>query len=79
MNTVQNTMRSRPARGIFRAAALPLALAWLICLGAAVAAPYPAGGKLTMWVQPNGTRLALRVVGDEFYARTVTTTQGHGK
>ena len=29
-----------------------------------------------MWVQPNGTRLALRVVGDEFYARTVTT-DGH--
>ena len=51
-------------------------LAWVLCLGAAVAAPYPLEGRATAWVQPNGTRLSLRVLGDEFYARTVTA-DGH--
>jgi len=51
-------------------------LAWCLCIGSAVAAPYAAEGKSTAWVQPNGTHLALRVLGDEFYARTVTA-DGH--
>ena len=53
-------------------AALWVALGWGLWSGPAVAAPYPAGGKATAWVQPNGSHLELRVLGDEFYARTVT-------
>jgi len=36
------------------------------------AAPYPLEGKQIEWAQPDGTRLILRVFGDEFYARTAT-------
>lgn len=41
-------------------------------LGSAESAPYPQEGLLTQWVQPDGTRLILRVFGDEFYARIAT-------
>ncbi len=36
------------------------------------AAPYPPEGLVTQWRQPDGTLLDLRVMGDEFYARTTT-------
>ncbi len=67
-----NARRLAAASGWPRRAALLVALGWSLWCGPAVAAPYPAGGKVTAWVQPNGSHLALRVLGDEFYARTVT-------
>lgn len=36
------------------------------------AAPYPPEGMIVEWTQPDGTRLKLRVFGDEFYGRTET-------
>ncbi len=44
----------------------------LFTVGRLDAAPYPPEGLATEWVQPNGTRLELKVFGDEFYARTAT-------
>ena len=41
-------------------------------MGSAAGAPYPLDGMRTEWVQPDGTHLSLRVIGDEFYARTTT-------
>ena len=49
-----------------------ISLALCFTLGSALGAPYPKEGLLTEWVQPDGTRLILRVFGDEFYARTTT-------
>ncbi len=43
------------------------------CLGYATAAPYGPDGRETSWTQPGGAELALRVFGDEYYARTETT------
>ncbi len=43
------------------------------CLGYATAAPYGPDGRETSWNQPGGAELALRVFGDEYYARTETT------
>jgi len=42
----------------------------------ALAAPYPADGLVTEWVQPGGEVLGLRMYGDEFYART-TNADGY--
>ncbi|NQW99053.1 M6 family metalloprotease domain-containing protein, partial [bacterium] len=50
---------------------LVLALCMVTAMRSA-AAPYPPEGLATEWTQPNGTRLSLKVFGDEFYARTVT-------
>ena len=36
------------------------------------AAPYGPEGMPIEWTQPDGTKLSLRVFGDEFYARTET-------
>lgn len=36
------------------------------------AAPYGPDGMEIEWTQPDGTKLQLRVFGDEFYARTET-------
>lgn len=36
------------------------------------AAPYGPDGRSTEWTQPDGTKLSLKVHGDEFYARTET-------
>ena len=36
------------------------------------AAPYGPDGMATEWTQPDGTKLSLRVFGDEFYGRTET-------
>jgi M6 family metalloprotease-like protein len=44
------------------------------CLGHATAAPYGPNGRETQWTQPGGTTLDLRVFGDDYYARTETTT-----
>ncbi|MES2438608.1 MAG: M6 family metalloprotease domain-containing protein [Verrucomicrobiota bacterium] len=43
------------------------------CAGYATAAPYPPEGRETSWKQPDGGVLALRVFGDEYYARTENT------
>jgi M6 family metalloprotease-like protein len=40
--------------------------------GMTQAGVYPREGKEIQWVQPNGKELALRVIGDDFYARTIT-------
>ena len=71
--TFSAVARRLPATG---GRSLLVGLAWILCIGSSVAAPYPVEGKPTAWVQPNGTHLALRVLGDEFYARTVTA-DGH--
>ncbi|WP_367873632.1 M6 family metalloprotease domain-containing protein [Luteolibacter sp. Populi] len=44
----------------------------LLAQGQLSAAPYPKEGRPTEWTQPDGTRLPLRVFGDDFYARTAT-------
>jgi len=49
-----------------------LSFLWFLGTGSSLAAPYPAEGKPIEWVQPDGTRIRLRVFGDEFYARTST-------
>ena len=36
------------------------------------AAPYGPGGKEIEWTQPDGSKLTLRVFGDEYYGRTAT-------
>jgi len=36
------------------------------------AAPYGPNGIETEWTQPDGSKVTLRVIGDEFYARTET-------
>ena len=44
----------------------------LLTTGGLHAAPYGPGGMETEWTQPDGSKLSLRVFGDEFYARTET-------
>ena len=51
---------------------LSLLLALCFLTGKVTAAPYGPGGLETEWEQPDGAKLALRVFGDEFYARTET-------
>lgn len=52
---------------------LCLALLFLCAAGGAViGAPYGPDGKLAEFTQPDGTKISLRVLGDEFYARTET-------
>lgn len=43
-----------------------------ILTGSALAAPYGENGKIVEFTQPDGTSLSLRVLGDEYYARTET-------
>ncbi|MGL5019506.1 MAG: M6 family metalloprotease domain-containing protein, partial [Luteolibacter sp.] len=43
-----------------------------LTLGNLQAAPYGPEGLPIEWTQPDGTKLSLRVLGDEFYARTET-------
>lgn len=47
---------------------------WVLALtlGGLHAAPYGPNGLETEWTQPDGSKLSLRVFGDEFYARTET-------
>lgn len=40
------------------------------CFGHATAAPFGPDGRATQWTQPDGDTVALRVFGDEYYART---------
>jgi hypothetical protein len=47
-------------------------LASLLASGWLHAAPCGPGGKEIEWTQPDGSKLALRVFGDEFYGRTET-------
>lgn len=47
-------------------------LAIAITVGFLHAAPYGPDGRDTVWTQPDGTQLSLKVHGDEFYARTET-------
>jgi M6 family metalloprotease-like protein len=51
---------------------LRLAVLWFSFNLPAAAAPYPPEGLSTVWEQPGGGTLPLRVFGDEFYARTTT-------
>jgi M6 family metalloprotease-like protein len=44
----------------------------LILMNTVKAAPYPPDGLPINWTQPDGTALNLRVLGDEYYARTIT-------
>ena len=57
-------LKSRPALNVLLA--IILATGWLN------AAPYGPGGKEIEWTQPDGSKLALRVFGDEYYGRTET-------
>ena len=43
---------------------------FLVAAGPVLAAPYPSDGLKTVWTQPDGVKLELRVFGDEFYGRT---------
>lgn len=40
------------------------------CVGHATAAPFGPDGRATQWTQPDGDTVALRVFGDEYFART---------
>ncbi|MBT8038592.1 MAG: M6 family metalloprotease domain-containing protein, partial [Verrucomicrobiae bacterium] len=58
---------------------IPSVRFWFSCLlvfastfGFLHAAPLGAEGKATQWTQPDGTKLQLRVFGDEFHGRTET-------
>ncbi|MES2469657.1 MAG: M6 family metalloprotease domain-containing protein [Verrucomicrobiota bacterium] len=51
---------------------VPVAACWLAAMLPADAAPYPPEGLSTVWRQPDGRELALKVFGDEFYGRTTT-------
>ncbi len=51
-------------------AALGLLFAITFTTGWLHAAPYGQEGMDTEWTQPDGTKLSLRVFGDEFYGRT---------
>lgn len=51
---------------------LKVSLALALMTGALHAAPYGPEGRATVWTQPDGTKLSLRVFGDEFYAHTET-------
>ncbi len=67
------SLRLRPGR--MRALRSTITLAAGIAWGMAAllsAAPYPPEGLPIEWVQPDGTKLVLKVFGDEFYARTTT-------
>lgn len=55
----------------FAASLLGLA-AFVIPAATALAAPYPREGRSVEWTQPDGTTVRLRVIGDEFYARSTT-------
>ncbi len=44
-----------------------------LTVGGLRAAPYGPEGMAIEWTQPDGTKLNLRVFGDEFYGRTETT------
>ncbi len=55
--------RNRPAA---------LCLFWLALAVSLQAAPYGPDGKTIEYIQPDGTKLELKVFGDEFYARTET-------
>jgi M6 family metalloprotease-like protein len=71
---------SRMRRGRHRAIAVAHAGVRFLCVAMllwfsqelCLAAPYPLEGRPIEWVQPDGTRVRLRVFGDEFYARTAT-------
>ena len=64
----QTFLKFRPALDVILAIALTTG--WLH------AAPYGPDGLPIEWTQPDGTKLSLRVFGDEFYART-ETLDGH--
>jgi len=64
---VRSALRSPGRAGAFAVLCL-----FVLALGQAFAAPYPKAGLLTKWTQPDGTQIALRVFGDEFYGRTTT-------
>ena len=51
---------------------LKVLLAMGLTTGALHAAPYGPDGKAIEWTQPDGSKLSLRVFGDEFYGRTET-------
>lgn len=51
---------------------IPVVACWLAAMLLADAAPYPPEGLSTVWRQPEGRELALKVFGDEFYGRTTT-------
>jgi M6 family metalloprotease-like protein len=61
----------RSFRGVKGALSLAAAIV-LGITGPLLAAPYPPEGLIVEWIQPDGTKLVLRVDGDEFYARTRT-------
>jgi len=49
-----------------------IVIASILSIGWIQAAPYGPDGMETEWTQPDGTKLKLRVFGDEFYGRTET-------
>ena len=69
-----NAHPHRPAAGALaaRAVATSVALFLAAFTEPCRAAPYPPDGLPVEWAQPDGTRLRLRVFGDEFHARTAT-------
>jgi M6 family metalloprotease-like protein len=51
---------------------LNLLLALALTIGWVHAAPYGPNGMEIEWTQPDGSKISLRVFGDEFYSRTET-------
>ena len=47
-------------------------LVFILTTGGLLSAPYGPEGRSIEWKQPDGTKLSLRVLGDEFYGRTET-------
>lgn len=63
----------RSVANLLKRLVVPLRVAAaLCCLQSATGAPYPPGGAPVRWVQPDGAVVNLRILGDEFYARTET-------
>ncbi len=52
---------------------IKIALLGLLLSSFLIAAPYPDTGRETEWTQSDGTKISLRVFGNEFYGRTETT------